>query len=463
MRTIPLFRLLIAGLVVPGLMVAPTSRAMERASPDTPVAALPPLIFTLVPPEVFSSAASPCTEASRLMLLKEGHLETLTGQFVAACDPALDPAGQSLYFSARRQPGETWQIWRLDLETLEYRQLTEAPEPCHTPLVLGDGRLLFVRRGDLYRIDPSAGQPLRLTFSEGRVQSASGLPDGRLLVTLGGDAVNRRLFVLHPDGTWLSPWGDGGNPLDVLSARALDAEHLILTQAKRGRSDGALRLAALADPFSPTAPMGPTRGWRFSGPRPLGDGSVVAAARGTRSTGRARFGLYRLSPDQGWIPKPILHREDAHALQPLPLLSRPTPAVLPSIVKPDRATGYLLIFDVSRSDDPDLEGLALESVAGLRIRPVSTEHSNDSGATVEPAADGSVFLEVPADLPFRLELVDRKGRVISATRHPLWVRPNERRACLGCHVSSRYAPPNRRPQALLDGPRLIDWAEGGSP
>ncbi len=79
-------------------------------------------------------------------------------------------------------------------------------------------------------------------------------------------------------------------------------------------------------------------------------------------------------------------------------------------------------------------------------------------APVEP--DGSFKLEVPADVPLALQVVDAQGRAFQ--QHPNWiqVRPGERRTCDGCHSPRRggslnsgnvaNATPNAWLQAMKD-------------
>jgi hypothetical protein len=76
---------------------------------------------------------------------------------------------------------------------------------------------------------------------------------------------------------------------------------------------------------------------------------------------------------------------------------------------------------------------------------------------VPPAADGSVHLKVPADTPLRLQLVDGDGFARVNERAWFWVRPNERRVCIGCHEDRELSPHNvaalaagRRPTDLTD-------------
>ncbi len=64
-------------------------------------------------------------------------------------------------------------------------------------------------------------------------------------------------------------------------------------------------------------------------------------------------------------------------------------------------------------------------------------------ATVHP--DGSVYVKVPADVPFAISVLDANGRRITG-RHRNWlqVRPGELLECNGCHTSNSEIPHGRR-------------------
>ncbi len=74
-------------------------------------------------------------------------------------------------------------------------------------------------------------------------------------------------------------------------------------------------------------------------------------------------------------------------------------------------------------------------------------------AAVEP--DGSFKLEVPADTPLALSIIDTKGRALQSHLNWIQVRPGERRTCDGCHSPRRGASindatmTNTLPAALL--------------
>ena len=74
-------------------------------------------------------------------------------------------------------------------------------------------------------------------------------------------------------------------------------------------------------------------------------------------------------------------------------------------------------------------------------------------APIEP--DGSFKLEIPADIPLALAVVDAEGRAFQTHANWIQVRPGERRTCNGCHSPRRGASLNSglvvdtQPAALL--------------
>jgi hypothetical protein len=98
------------------------------------------------------------------------------------------------------------------------------------------------------------------------------------------------------------------------------------------------------------------------------------------------------------------------------------------------------------------------STMGLRSAIGETEFEQQQilgYAPVEP--DGSFKLQVPADVPLALAIVDAKGRGIQTHLNWIQVRPGERRTCDGCHSPRRGgainsgAVVNALPAALKPG------------
>lgn len=70
-------------------------------------------------------------------------------------------------------------------------------------------------------------------------------------------------------------------------------------------------------------------------------------------------------------------------------------------------------------------------------------------------SDGSFFIEVPAQIPIRLETLGKDGTILQRMKSWFWVMPGERRGCIGCHEDRELTPPNRHVEALRKKPHRI--------
>jgi hypothetical protein len=128
---------------------------------------------------------------------------------------------------------------------------------------------------------------------------------------------------------------------------------------------------------------------------------------------------------------------------------------LTSVVKHERPTGTLLCLDVYASRLPEVASLPRGSIDRVRIE-VGFKESDDGhppdtdvrSAEAPVFEDGSFLVEVPADVPLRLTLLDEEGKTLGRLESGIWVRPNENRGCLGCHEEPDLAPTNQQPAAV---------------
>ena len=87
---------------------------------------------------------------------------------------------------------------------------------------------------------------------------------------------------------------------------------------------------------------------------------------------------------------------------------------------------------------PRVRLLPPSAMMGLRSAIGETEFEQQQilgYAPVEP--DGSFKLQIPADMPIALSIVDAKGRAFQTHTNWIQVRPGERRTCDGCHSPRR--------------------------
>ena len=126
------------------------------------------------------------------------------------------------------------------------------------------------------------------------------------------------------------------------------------------------------------------------------------------------------------------------------------PPILTSVVSADRSTGTLLCLNVYESRLPEIVRLAPGSIRSVLVRQEGQGTSAESLGEAPVHADGSFFIEVPADVALRLTLLGEDRRPLASLDSGIWVRPNENRGCIGCHEEPDLAPENRRPLAIAE-------------
>jgi len=147
---------------------------------------------------------------------------------------------------------------------------------------------------------------------------------------------------------------------------------------------------------------------------------------------------------------------------------RPTPPILTSVVLPDRHTGTLLCLNAYEARPGVLPPLSPGAIRAVRVSravgdgaAVAGDPSWEILGQAPVLADGSFFVEVPADVPLRLTLLDAEGRALASLESGIWVRGNENRGCIGCHEEPDMAPENRRPLAIASAPVMLTGPRAG--
>jgi len=157
----------------------------------------------------------------------------------------------------------------------------------------------------------------------------------------------------------------------------------------------------------------------------------------------------------------IAEHEGAALFEPVPLLARPSPPVIPDRVNLESKTAEVHIGDINAG--PGLKGIPRGTVKTLRIFAYHFGYQGKAGfnfvgiqsgwdikrvlgtATVE--ADGSAHFRIPANTPVSIQPLDSEGRALQLMRSWLVGMPGEHVSCVGCHENRKDALPNRRTTA----------------
>lgn len=381
----------------------------------------------------------------------------LSDGMVAAGAAAVSVDGGTIAFVGRRMESEPFAVWTVDPRLREPRRLEGAPAGAGGIAWLPDGRLVvaapvagtppldgMTSAWALFVVDPAEGSAQRITFGAGELDP-SVLADGRILYSQwqpGGDGRHPNggfaLFTVHPDGTGaaqLHGYHDGARL--KLGARQTGTGDLVYAAGETS-GDLDLRRADWSRPEAPSDELGLAASAALSAAPAAADGLLVAARE---ADGDWALQVVGGTGEASWALAAPAGFAFAHAVAIAP---RPRPQGHLSMVDPELGEGRLLCIDARPPGLPE--------AWGVRLWAGTANGDRRALGDVELADDGSFFAVVPADRPLYLDLLAVDGRVLRTTDTPIWVRPREVRACVGCHESAHTAPPNRRPLAVIAEP-----------
>lgn len=397
-------------------------------------------------------------EGAKLVLIDPENTgkakKILSQDFHSACSPVVNHEGRYLSFQAKQKENDPWQIWVMDMKKGKTTRVTQLSEDCLHPAALPDGSLIFSRAAsvknqlvyDLWRCALDGSELRRITFDPSINLYPSVLSEGRVLYTSSTRYPELRTpvwMVMRPDGTKSELYFKGGTQFYPDSDGSESKQGYIYFTG----NDGQLARVSHKRPLHSLEFLSEKLGGSFS--------SVVARDNGClvsyQPADGELLGLYLYDPESTNPPE-LLYQGDKHLTDPVLIESMPErPRILPSAVNPDNATALLMSQDINHSQEPVHPGITGDTVAS-RIR-VSTLDSELG--IVEVKDDGSFYLKLDADIPFRIESLNEQGEIIRGPSDWFYLRPNERRACVGCHADPELAPRNFQPMAVKEDPIVL--------
>ena len=408
--------------------------------------------------------------------------------YVADCEVSWD--GERVLFAKRGQHDPWWHIHEVRADGGEPRRLTDGPYHDVQPAYLPDGRIVFsssrIGMRDEYHGYPATGLTVMnadgsgmhcVGFNLGRDNEPAILPDGRIVFSrleLFYSRLKTELTVqaAFPDGTgnvtlygperrdfWRNVtrqsgerwWGEAPPRHRVL--RITQPRPYGESQVICATTGG----ATLVGPGRHDERIIPRPGnMAVTSPYPLEDGRVLCAAS-VRTLKRAEvnLGLYMMDVASGELT--LLYDDPRTAeFEARPLAARERPPVLPDKVLGRAYTGRLMCSSarVSQEALTRERGKLVRIIEGQPITGRHFTHTSKGGfawknhvgtlarvlGTVPLAADGSFFVEVPADRLLHCQVLDSDRRVVGNQLIWMYARPGETKSCVGCHEFPDTAP-----------------------
>lgn len=407
--------------------------------------------------------------------------------------------GKAILVLMAKAGSDFFHLYRVPVDGGEPEQLSDGPFHDIDPAELPDGRIVFTstRIGffEEYHNSPSRAlftmnadgtgiQPLTQTIVFDNEPEV--LADGRILFIRSDNFFDRgkvetRLHAINPDGTGgVTEFGLDNGPEYGNRLRAY------LCGSPAPMPDG--RLAFVSGPGITIGSPGDPGAALQHITIPAGDVAATADGRLLCTTSRPRQvevlkrgklqqvrdlqyeKICVLDPDSDSRTLHVIHDSQGVGIHsPISLAPRKRPPVLARKVDPEaendpQATGYLFCQDARFTKNTTagwshVRAIRVIAGKGLTMRS-SHSYIVHAGSevvelgTVPLADDGSFHLEVPANTPLALQAVDAEGRSELNEMSWIYVKPNERRSCVGCHADRQEAPPMpaRMPMALAAPP-----------
>lgn len=409
-------------------------------------------------------------------------LTTFAEGYVA--EPEVSWDGSQVVFCHRGRNDPWWQVYTIGVDGRGLKQLTKGPYHSVGPVWLPDGRIVFAssRLGarDEYHgylctalcVMNADGSGLQqLAANIGRDNEPAVLMDGRIVfsrleVFYSRNKTELTLHAMHPDGrqdvVLYGPerrqfWRDlkHGAP-DPADGQEAPLTHRVLRMTQpQPMPDGRHIIVSTQGGLTLVGPSRDTetllcpdyQDYAYTTPFPLPDGRVLCSVTAkTPNRKEVDLGIYRFNPATG--QRELVYNDPATAdYEARPIMARAKPVAL--VEHPSREpSGRFLCASVFNTQEPDvrLRGRLVRVIEGVpQVARHATQTTPDEvwknhGGTLARvlgtaplAADGSFFLEVPADRLLHIQVLDSDRRVIGNQLTWNSPRPGETKSCIGCH------------------------------
>jgi hypothetical protein len=422
----------------------------------------------------------------------------------------------------KRRPGDSYHLYSLDVASGHVEQLTDGPYHDVHPLLLPDGRILFVstRRASYSMCQPGASSCMHTMDADGRnIRPASVntlgdhspqmLPDGRVLFTRWeyidkGLFLRQGLWTMNPDGTRLQLFFGNTirDPNTIWQARPIPGTPSVVATfaPHHGTPHGAIGIVNNRRGMESARGVGyrwvtkefPRIGdtnffWAYRDPMPVDRHHFLVSYGGS---GARRFRIFLLDDRDN---KECLYSDPQISLyNPLPLAPRPRPPIN-SVHRPQddapplpqdphkAATGTFLLVDVYRGLPESMRGKVraiqiMEQVPkpcnmrGQRswdmdpLMSRGTYYAKRIWGTVPVEEDGSAYFVAPSEKELYFQALDASGKELQRMGSATQIMPGELQSCVGCHEGREQAPPNHFPLASQRPPSVPvppDWENDG--
>jgi len=394
--------------------------------------------------------------------LRTGELMLLVDDPEGAVrDPQIHYDADKILFSYRKSGSHHYNLYEINTDGTDLRQITDGPWDDIEPTYLPDGDLMFcstrckryigcwlAQTAVLHRSD-ATGENIRMVSSGSFTENTPAvLPDGRVLYTRW-EYVNRdpvsfhHLWTINSDGTGqMVYYGNmhlGGVFIDAMPIPGTDS--IVLTNSPgHGRNEHIGYVATAAAKSGPDTKSGMrniSSSADFRDPFPL-SADAFLVARGNQIL---------LMNNQGETE--VLYTSDQMVHEPRAIVRRHREKTAAAEADLAKTTGTVILGDIYSGRNVDgIERGAIKKLLVLEDLPKPANfHGGGSQpighgvtstlkrilGTVPVEPDGSASFEVPALRSIYFVALDENDRSVKQMRSFVTLQPGEMLGCVGCH------------------------------
>ena len=383
--------------------------------------------------------------------------EVLTSGFYSACSPHVSYDGTHILFSGQKEKNDPWHVWEMNLKKKTVRQVTHCKESCYTPYYLPGNRLVFTREMPdtgtgkfltLFTMNLDGTGLQQITFHPNNDFITTILKDGRILMRSEQIYPEKRpakYLAMRPNGTKIELFYKGApGTRPGIRVHEMNDGMIWFTEQNAGnpKKEDIVKIRYNRSLHSEVHCTANIPG-DFYSVLPADSGDLFVSFR---KPGDPSFGLFTFSTARRKIEKTLLADHQYHYLDPVCVQPYKKPRNLPNELMLSYPTGLLMSQNINLTED------SIPGSKATRIEVLGMDHSL---GIIRVSQDGSFFLKIPADMPFRIQTLDEKKNVVLGPSDWLWLRPFERRGCIGCHEDPELAPENVVPMAVNHFPVIL--------
>ena len=434
---------IMAGIVMAGIMGFGPTFSVLSSGPDSPA-----FLFTVAKryePLAWERGADRFSSGANIFLQDANGRRALLPRFAASADPTVSFDGKSVLFAGKQKAEDHWQIWEVALDVTTPgavpRRVTKCADDCVRPFYLPEDRVVYARKSAgrfvIEAADRASGKTLQLTYGPGNFLPTDVLRDGRILFEAThplGTHGAPELCTVYSDGSGVESYRCDHGPARYSGKQTTSGDIVFASSHGLARFTSAraeeVRIAAPAGEYAGDIAEVPSGDW-------------LLAWR----DGKTPFQLMWWRPGAGALRSAAAGSDlnsNSDVIQPTLVVTRTVPKRHPSGLH-DWTYANLLCLNAYTSKYKFAAG----SLHSVRLYARDSAGTAKLLGTAPVERDGSFFLQVPADQPLQIELLDASGKSLKRQTGWFWMRRGEQRACVGCHAGPETAPENAVPMILL--------------